>query len=259
MEQELAAKKVHTNNLLKDSDSLLEDMPYASEKVNDHVANINGKWEVVNQLAAKRRSRLEEILRLHQYLADCREIEADMNELEAPVASSDFGHDEDSVKELLKKEEVLEEDLKSIEAAIVANEQQRLDTLGDNDRESPQVIEAKQNLDGHCAVLKHKLGERQQKLVYLLGLFKLYNEVDLINSWFIGKRSQLTTYLKVDRADDMERCKAIQLRFEGFEQELMANHDRMENVNALHEDIKSKNTEQEDRVTQEKIDNLNKR
>lgn len=259
LEQELAAKKLHTSTLLEDSDNLLQEMPYASEKVNEQVTNIKKKWQLVDELAAKRRKRLEEILNLHQYLGDCREIEADMNELEAPIFSNDFGHDEESVKELLKKEEAVEGELKSIEAAITATEDQRMNVLGENDRDAPQVIEAKQNLDEHCAALKRKLGERHQKLLYLLALFKLHNEVDLINSWLLGRRSQLTTYLKVDRSDDMERCKAIQLRFEGFEQELLANQERVENINALYDDIKTKNPEQEDNVTQEKINNLNKR
>ena len=258
MEQELAAKKGMTDKLLNDSNTLLEEMPYAAEKVNEHVTSIKAKWEVVDQLAAKRRSRLEEILRLHQYHADCREIEADLNELEAPVSSTDFGHDVDSVNELLKKEKVIEEELNKIEASLEAVENQRQNTLGEEDRDSEEVVKAKTDLEDHFKNLKDKSADRHKKLLAALALFKLYNEADLVNSWIIGRRSQLTTYLKVERTDDMERCKAIQLRFEGFEQELSTNQERMKTINALASDLKEKSPE-EAPLTEERIDSLNSR
>lgn len=256
LEQELAAKKSTTNKLLDDSNTLLQEMPYAAEKVNEHVTSIKSKWEIVDQLSAKRRARLEEVLRLHQYYADCREIEADMNELEAPVSSTDYGHDVDTVNELLKKEKVLEEELNKIEAAIEAVENQRQSTLGEEDRDTEDVVKAKTDLDEHFKNLKDKLADRHQRLLGSLALFKLYNEADLVTSWIIGRRSQLTTYLKVERSDDMERCKAIQLRFEGFEQELSANQERMKTVNSLASELKEKNPE-EAPLTEERINNLN--
>jgi len=259
LEQELAAKKTLTNKLIDDSAVLLEEMPYAAEKVGEHVTSITSKWDVVSKLSAKRRQRLEEVLKLHQYHADCREIEADMNEMEAPISSTDFGHDVDSVNELLRKEKAIEEEMNKIAAALDALENERTGTLGDEDRESEEVLKEKAALDEHFNQLKDKLVKRHQKLLSALSLFKLYNETDLVNSWIVGRRSQLTTYLKVERTDDMERCKAIQLRFEGFEQELLANQDRMKTVNALAAELKEQNPDEENLVTEKRINDLNKR
>lgn len=260
LEQELAAKKALTDQLINDSDTLLQEMPYAAEKVNDHVTSIKSKWDNVNLLSTKRRTRLEEVLRLHQYYADCREIEADMNEMEAPISSTDFGHDVDSVNELLKKEKKMEEDINNIAVAINAVECQRLETLGDEDCGSEGVLKEKADLDAHFNDLKDRLINRHRKLLNALALYKLYNEADLVNSWIVGRRSQLTTYLKVDRADDMERCKAIQLRFEGFEQELAANQERMQVVNTLAAEMEEKNLGVDEvAVTEERITKLNAR
>ena len=140
MEQELAAKKTLTDKLINESDTLLQEMPYASEKVNEHVTSIQSKWSNVDDLSAKRKNRLEEVLRLHQYFADCHEIESDLDELEAPISSTDYGHDVDSVNELFKKEKVLEEELNKIANAINDVESQRVETLGDQDRESEEVL-----------------------------------------------------------------------------------------------------------------------
>ena len=235
-------------------------MPYAAEKVNEHVSSIKSKWDSVNHLSTKRRTRLEEVLRLHQYYAECREIEADMNEMEAPISSTDFGHDVDSVNELLKKEKSMEEDVNNIAVAINAVECQRIETLGNEDCDSEVVLKEKAGLDAHFKDLKERLINRHRKLLNALALFKLYNEADLVNSWIVGRRSQLTTYLKVDRADDMERCKAIQLRFEGFEQELAANQERMQVVNTLAAEMEEKNLGADEvAVTEERITKLNAR
>ena len=207
MEQELAAKKTLTDKLIEDSDTLLQEMPYAAQKVNEHVGSIRTKWDSVNRLSAQRRTRLEEVLKLHQYFADCREIEADMTEMEAPISSSDYGHDVDSVNELLKKEKSLQEDVNSIAVAINALECQRLETLGEQDVDSESVLKEKDDVDEHFGDLKKRLISRHRKLLNALALFKLYNEADLVSSWIVERRSQLTTYLKVDRTDDMERCK----------------------------------------------------
>lgn len=256
LEQELTAKKVHTDELVAQKESLLQEMLYANDKVNEHVETLSSKWDVVNKLSAQRRKRLEEVLNLHQFFADCREIEVDMNEMEAPVAGNDYGHDDESVNELIRKHGLLAEEISALEPRISSMEEQKLNTLGEQDQDAPEVLEAKQGLDDHYNALQYKMSVRHQKLLDALALYKLYSEADIVKSWVVERRSQLTVFLKVERTDDLERCKVIELRYDGFEKELEANTDRMKTVNELAEKIIVKDPTEAEEV-QNRIDNLN--
>ena len=55
-----------TDDLLKQREGLLNDMPYAADNVNEQAQNLTTKWDVVKDLADKRRKRLEEMAKLHQ-------------------------------------------------------------------------------------------------------------------------------------------------------------------------------------------------
>ena len=52
--------------LLETSSVLSEQMPYAADTVHSHVEEYTKKWDLVHDLSAQRRKRLQEILNLHQ-------------------------------------------------------------------------------------------------------------------------------------------------------------------------------------------------
>ena len=155
---------------MENSNSLLKEMPYAADKVNSQVTSIKSQWGIVEDLTAKRKRRLESALKLHQYFADVREIEADMNEVEAPISSTDFGHDVDSIKALIKKHKALEEDLQKIAVAIDVVEKQCLKVLDEEDRNMEEVVREKSNLKSHFEGINQKFVNRQNKLLGNLAL-----------------------------------------------------------------------------------------
>ena len=66
VESELAARKPRTLALLKQGDELLNKMPYAIPKIEEFIDLLTSRWESVEEHAAQRKKRLQEMLNLHQ-------------------------------------------------------------------------------------------------------------------------------------------------------------------------------------------------
>eukprot|EP00794_Sanderia_malayensis_P017796 gene17796-19573_t len=258
VESELAARKPRTAVLLKEGDELLRTMPYASMKIEEFIDLLTAHWDSIENLAQQRKQRLQEMLCLHQYLSNCEDVQRTMDELEAAVSNEDLGHDEESVEELLKKHKVLVDEIENFEKTIDGLEEQRLSTLNDEDKNTPEVLDEKQKIDDQYAALKGKANDRLDKLGDALALYKLYNEADMVKTWVTQHHVQLETYLKVEKTFDLEQCQAIEQRFEGFEQELRANQERLDNVNKLASELSEKSIISPDEVAG-RVEDLNGR
>jgi spectrin beta len=114
----------------------------------------------------------------------------------------------------------------------------------------------KKGLDDHYEILLEKVNKRKQKLCDSLAVYKMYNDTELVETWVTERQSHLTAYLKVDKTFDLESSKIIQHRFEGFEQELNMNAERVKTVNQLADEIAAKDPSSADEIN-EKRDKLN--
>lgn len=80
--------------------------PCEPEVVEDRMKHLDAAFEELLQLAADRRSRLEESRKLWQFYWDMADEEGWIKEKEQLMSSPDFGHDLTSVHLLLNKHKV---------------------------------------------------------------------------------------------------------------------------------------------------------
>ena len=66
MEQDLAGKKLHTDDLVKYGNELLHNMSYAADDIKEFVTKLTENWKMIYELTAQRKKRLDEVLKLHQ-------------------------------------------------------------------------------------------------------------------------------------------------------------------------------------------------
>ncbi|XP_065656363.1 spectrin beta chain, non-erythrocytic 1 isoform X4 [Hydra vulgaris] len=256
LEEELAAKKQQTDVLFNHGNVLIANMPYATARIKELSQKLKEKWKSVDDASKERCKRLKEVLNLHQFFSDCREIEADMNEFEAPVANDDWGQDEQSVGELIRNYEKLHNEVLTLENSIKSVEELRTSSLEKEVQESPEVLNAIDRLKEHFLTLQSKIDIRMKKLNECFALFKLYSEADIVRTWVTENSSQLKTYLKLERSYDLERCTIVQHKFEGFEQELTVYKERMKAVNDMADKILQNDSDASQQYS-ERIGNLN--
>lgn len=130
---------------------------------------LNAIWALLLDKASARKTRLDDSLQAHQYLADAAEAESWMREKEPIVCSQDLGRDEDSTEALLKKHEALMQDLEAFSSTVRALRTQadacRLKELSVSDGSSKELARV---LSDHEPKSAREMAVRQGDTVTLL-------------------------------------------------------------------------------------------
>lgn len=102
------------------------------------------------------------------------------------VSSEDVGRDEANVQSLLKKHEEVTDELQNYSSTIDALHQQA-QQLGEQDRESPEVVERLASIDRRYKELLELAKLRKQRLLDALSLYKLFSEAEAVEQWVAEK------------------------------------------------------------------------
>ncbi|XP_028393281.1 spectrin beta chain, non-erythrocytic 1-like isoform X3 [Dendronephthya gigantea] len=233
MEDEMTGHEPVVEQVKATGQQMVENGHYASDTITSRLSNLDNKWASARDTAAYRKRKLQDSLNLQQFIADYNDIISWMNLAERMAANDDYGYDEDSVHTLLKKHELLEEEIESYATPIQSLHDQVDETLGDEDKTSPEVVDRCKTVDERYANLKDLAAERRKKLLEALAQFQLNREAYIIDTWIAERENRLDTALRVDRTMDLEECRVIQQRIDNFTTECSGNEERLSKVNTL--------------------------
>ncbi|XP_061172689.1 spectrin beta chain, non-erythrocytic 5-like [Saccostrea echinata] len=90
----------------------------ARAEIGTKINNLMDKWKLLRELAALRRTKIEDGIEAHQYYADANEAELWMKEKMPLVTSDDYGRDEMGSKALLSRHNRLEGEIRSFRTEI---------------------------------------------------------------------------------------------------------------------------------------------
>lgn len=186
-------------------------------------------WNHLCQLAALRRQRLTEAVDYHQFFTDADDVDTWMLDVLRLVSSEDVGRDEANVQSLLKKHKDVTEELKTYASTIDALKEQA-QQLGQQDRESSEVVERLASIERRYKELLELAKLRKQRLLDALSLYKLFSEADGVEQWIGEKERMLQTMVP---ARDIEDVEVMRHRYDGFDREMNANASRVAVVNQL--------------------------
>ncbi|CAG0894530.1 unnamed protein product, partial [Darwinula stevensoni] len=229
LEDELAAHEAQLNSVIQSGHELIEQEHFGSEKILERSTEILGMWEHLKELAYYRRKRLMEAVDYHQFFTDADDVNTWMLDVLRLVSTEDVGRDEANVQSLLRKHKDVTDELNNYAATIDALQQQAQE-LGDDDRNSPEVLECLASIERRYKELRELAKLRKQRLLDALSLYKLFNESDGVEQWIGEKEKMLATMVP---AKDIEDVEIMKHRYEGFEQEMNTNASRVAVVNQL--------------------------
>ncbi|VDP10579.1 unnamed protein product [Soboliphyme baturini] len=120
IEADITAHADRLKDMNSQANSLLENDQFDSGTIGERRAAINDRYEKVKDLAAKRKAKLNESLRLHEFFRDIDDEESWIKEKRLLVSSDDYGRDLTGVQNLKKKQKRLENELAAHEPNINA-------------------------------------------------------------------------------------------------------------------------------------------
>lgn len=115
---ELTGRNSHFQSAEKAAQDLIASGHFAADHVRQRRDNLLQSWKSLNNAAEKRASALDHRLKVQQYLSEVNESQAWMAEKEPIVNNDNYGKDEDSAQVLLKKHEIVEQDLRTYQSTV---------------------------------------------------------------------------------------------------------------------------------------------
>ncbi|XP_072407098.1 spectrin beta chain, non-erythrocytic 1-like isoform X3 [Chiloscyllium punctatum] len=250
---EMSGRSGPLQQTIKEGEGLIEEGHFGASEVKEKIEDIRGLWAHLEELAALREQRLNEISNLYQFQADANDIEAWILDTLRIVTSSDVGHDEYSTQTLAKKHKDIEEE--------IHNHRPTIDALHEQARSLPADFAQSPEVDGRLPAIEQRYEElvalaqqRKQALQDALALYKMFSEADACTLWIDEKEQWLNTMEIPEKLEDLE---VVQHRFETLEPEMNNQASRIASVNQVASQLLSSEHRNKDEVTAMK-DQLNR-
>ncbi|XP_028968283.1 spectrin beta chain-like [Galendromus occidentalis] len=230
MENELAMHEQQLLNCIQSGNDLIAEQPVGqTDKIAQRIQQVQESWDKLKELEALRAKRLNQAVAYHQFFTDADDVDTWMLDTLRVVSSEDVGRDEANVQSLLKKHKDVNDDLKKY-TTVIDQLHQQAGHLGEQYRESPEVLERLGSIDRRYKELLELAQLRKQRLLDALSLYKLFNEADGVEQWIVEKEKMLQS---MRMTKDMEDLEVMKHRFHGFQGEMNNNASRVAVVKQL--------------------------
>ncbi|XP_031552905.1 spectrin beta chain, non-erythrocytic 1-like isoform X2 [Actinia tenebrosa] len=200
-------------------------------QIREHQAEVDGAYKELVQLAAVRRARLEESLKLQSFYRDADEEEMWVTEKDYFVQSTDYGHDLNTAMILLAKHEAVEREMAGRDGqtrAITRKGEDLLESVpyaADTIQNRLDIIKNKwERLHDNSAYRKKKIKEN----VKLQQFIAEYND---ITSWLLMTKRVVTND---DMGYDEHSTEALIKKHQAVEENIEA---YASEINALHSQV----------------------
>ncbi|KAI0980002.1 hypothetical protein GJ496_004961 [Pomphorhynchus laevis] len=197
--------------------NLMHNNEIYQESIKTEFNNVREKWEELYLASEERSNALRKAQNLHLLQAKTDESNAWMLEMLRLVSSDDVGRDEHTAQNLLRKHG-------EVQNMLYAHREQ-IDQL-------TEVEQRVTSLQRRFNELLSISSLRQRKLEEAIHLFRLFHDVDNVESWITEKQRFLYS-LDPAAASDIEELEVMKDRFDGFERELYASASKVAVVNNL--------------------------
>ncbi|XP_067877956.1 spectrin beta chain, non-erythrocytic 1-like isoform X6 [Heterodontus francisci] len=242
---EMSGRSGPLQQTIREGEGLIEEGHFGASEVKEKIEDIRGLWAHLEELAALREQRLNEISNLYQFQADANDIEAWILDTLRIVTSSDVGHDEYSTQTLAKKHKDVEEE--------IHNHRPTIDALHEQARSLPADFAQSPEVDGRLPAIEQRYEElialaqqRKQVLQDALALYKMFSETDACTLWIDEKEQWLNAMEIPEKLEDLE---VVQHRFETLEPEMNNQASRIAAVNKVASQLLSSEHRNKDEVT----------
>ncbi|XP_065894663.1 spectrin beta chain, non-erythrocytic 1-like isoform X3 [Dysidea avara] len=204
----------------------------------DRVSKLKESWADLESQVDEKKLFVTAGLELQQFISDCMECDNSLSLMEQVLASDEIGRDEQSTLALLRKLDVLDEDLKSHKRDIDLLEQQKekITTLGDTSTEDKIF----QLLQTHCHTVDEQLQARRSRLQDTLSYHQFCNQANALDLWIDDEFAVLSS---MEIPDDLETSKFLSQRLANLEQDITAQEKQLIAVSTVADNLISANSE----------------
>ncbi|XP_061889345.1 spectrin beta chain, non-erythrocytic 1-like isoform X2 [Entelurus aequoreus] len=229
LEDEMSGRCGHLQHTIAEGHIMVQAQHFGAAKIQERIQDLLAQWAALEQLAAIRKTVLQDALALHQFQADADDADTCILDALRIVSSRDLGHDEFSTQTLVRKHKDAATVVSSYHPVIGLLYEQ-VASLTPEDAESDKLQGRLVGMEERYKEVSELTKLRKQSLQDTLALYKMVTEVGACEAWIEEKEQWLNSMEMPDKLEDLE---VVQHRFESLEPEMNNQASRIAVVNQI--------------------------
>ncbi|XP_039432326.1 spectrin beta chain, non-erythrocytic 1 isoform X2 [Culex pipiens pallens] len=213
---------------------LVEQNHYDSENIRRRLREIVERRQKIKELCTLRRQKLQNALLYAQFIRDCAEAGAWINEkqkkLEADASGfADVTNMEDKVKKL-QKHQAFQAEVAANEGRIKEVNQKGQTLIAKRHECAPEIEEEVRKLSESWNVLLNEVASRGRGLEEAQDILEFNSQLDKLEAWIRDKEMMVHAS---DTGRDLEHCNALKRKLDDVDSDMRVDDQRIKTINVL--------------------------
>uniref|UniRef100_A0AAQ4S231 Spectrin alpha, non-erythrocytic 1 n=1 Tax=Gasterosteus aculeatus aculeatus TaxID=481459 RepID=A0AAQ4S231_GASAC len=199
----------------------------SEDAVKARLGALDEQWQFLVNKSAEKSQKLKEANKQQNFNTGIKDFDFWLSEVEALLASEDYGKDLASVNNLLKKHQLLEADISAHEDRLKDLNGQADSLMGSNAVDTSQVKDKRDAVNGRFTKIKTMAAGRRAKLNESHRLHQFFRDLDDEESWIKEKKLLVSSE---DYGRDLTGVQNLRKKHKRLEAELGAHEPAIQSV-----------------------------
>uniref|UniRef100_A0A3P8PHZ7 Spectrin alpha chain, non-erythrocytic 1 n=1 Tax=Astatotilapia calliptera TaxID=8154 RepID=A0A3P8PHZ7_ASTCA len=199
----------------------------SEDAVKARLSALDEQWQFLVNKSAEKSQKLKEANKQQNFNTGIKDFDFWLSEVEALLASEDYGKDLASVNNLLKKHQLLEADISAHEDRLKDLNGQADSLMASNAFDTTQVKDKRDAVNGRFAKIKNMAASRRAKLNESHRLHQFFRDLDDEESWIKEKKLLVSSE---DYGRDLTGVQNLRKKHKRLEAELGAHEPAIQSV-----------------------------
>uniref|UniRef100_A0A3Q1EVZ1 Spectrin alpha chain, non-erythrocytic 1 n=1 Tax=Acanthochromis polyacanthus TaxID=80966 RepID=A0A3Q1EVZ1_9TELE len=199
----------------------------SEDAVKARLGALDEQWQFLVNKSAEKSQKLKEANKQQNFNTGIKDFDFWLSEVEALLASEDYGKDLASVNNLLKKHQLLEADISAHEDRLKDLNGQADSLMASNAFDTSQVKDKRDAVNGRFAKIKSMAAGRRAKLNESHRLHQFFRDLDDEESWIKEKKLLVSSE---DYGRDLTGVQNLRKKHKRLEAELGAHEPAIQSV-----------------------------
>ncbi|XP_004436699.1 PREDICTED: spectrin beta chain, non-erythrocytic 1 isoform X3 [Ceratotherium simum simum] len=223
---ELASNKEWLDKIEKEGMQLISEKPETEAVVKEKLTGLHKMWEVLESTTQTKAQRLFDANKAELFTQSCADLDKWLHGLESQIQSDDYGKDLTSVNILLKKQQMLENQME-VRKKEIEELQSQAQALSQEGKSTDEVDSKRLNVQTKFMELLEPLNERKHNLLASKEIHQFNRDVEDEILW-VGERMPLAT--SRDHGHNLQTVQLLIKKNQTLQKEIQGHQPRIDDI-----------------------------
>lgn len=223
---ELASNKEWLDKIEKEGMQLISEKPETEAVVKEKLTGLHKMWEVLESTTQTKAQRLFDANKAELFTQSCADLDKWLHGLESQIQSDDYGKDLTSVNILLKKQQMLENQME-VRKKEIEELQSQAQALSQEGKSTDEVDSKRLTVQTKFMELLEPLTERKHNLLASKEIHQFNRDVEDEILW-VGERMPLAT--STDHGHNLQTVQLLIKKNQTLQKEIQGHQPRIDDI-----------------------------